>query len=184
MKLKLSPRSKFPGRGLCLQLIGSWVTEKVWLTVNELMHDNLYESPVYRARTEAGAFFQGGHDNPRGKWVLLEFSAPEERIQPFLDILEKKLAEDTDPHKAAICIVAETNNDRHKDYVYQSCELIAQDTGCRYERDVLHASVVFYPEDNLMYDRVRGLCQQFSLKQLNWLDKWEVEESQRPPSKG
>lgn len=175
MKLKLSPRENFPGRGRCLQMHGAWVTERVWLEVNALMHDNVYTSPAYIARTEAGAFFQGGSDNPRGKWILLEFSAPEERIQPFLDILEKKLAEDVDPHKAAICIVAKTNNDSDKSYVYQSCELIADDTKCRYERDVLHASVVFYPEDNLMYERINALCQQFQLKQLNWLDKWEVE---------
>lgn len=174
MDIKISPREAFPGRGPCVQMYGDYVTEEVWNVVKSLLCDNVMSSPVYLARNKANAFFQGGHHDSRGKWVLIEFWSEEEKCQDFLKILNEEVNKVMSEYSHVICIVAPSNNEKDIRNTEEACLLIADDTGCKFERNMLNARVVFMPEDNLTYTKVYQHVQKFGLRHLAWLDKWEL----------
>lgn len=170
MELKIAPRTQFPDRGPCVQLHGDWVTEAVWGKVAQLLRDNYIDSPVYQARTKASAFFQGGHNNSQGEWVLIEFWTSEEKCQDFLEILNKEVNTVIDADLTKILLVAKSNNDHDIKEFEEACALIAEDTGCKSTNDQPQCRLAFLPEDNLTYEKVSGHVQRFQMLQLHMVD--------------
>lgn len=176
MKLKFSPKEEFPGRGPCIQLYGDWVTEDVWNAVAAAMRDNWMDSPVYQARSKCGAFFQGGSDNPRGKWVLLEFWSSEDKCSDFVKLLEEAVNKAiTNIYYTTIALVSKTSNGSDVAYIELVCDMIAEQTNCPFERNAMGARVLFQPEDNVAYSKVLNFVKEFKLEYARVLDKWEVE---------
>lgn len=52
------------------------------------MLTNDMRAPGYRLHKDAGAFFQGGHGSPDGKWFYIEFSHPA-GAQAFVDYINR-----------------------------------------------------------------------------------------------
>lgn len=155
MKIIINPRSKFPDRGPCVQMIGEWVTPKVHAVVSRLIADNWMDSPVYKARIKAHAFFQGGYSDPNGKWILLEFWAAEEACQDFLEILNTEVNKVIDKNNTTICVTALTNNDHHIKACEELCKMLADDTespvGTPVDAITAHCRQIFLPENNVQY---------------------------------
>jgi hypothetical protein len=163
MEIKMNPRSQFPGRGPCIQMVGDWVTEEVWNVVHRLLNDNWISSPVYQARSKSGAFFQGGHSNARGKWILIEFWAEEEKCHDFIRILNEEVNKVLHEDSTMIRIVANTNNTKDVENRIQVCSMIAEETGCALAPDselfMHHCSAMFVPKNNIEYEKVHLLLE-------------------------
>jgi hypothetical protein len=186
MEIKMNPRSQFPGRGPCLQMVGDWVTEAVWNVVHRLLNDNLMSSPVYQARIKSSAFFQGGHSDPRAKFILIEFWAAEEKCQDFIRILNVEVNKIIHEDSTKIRIVANTSNTKDVENRIQVCSMIAEETGCEMAPDnelfMHHCSAMFVPKSNIEYEKVHFLLNWTfykEVKRINWLDKWENEAIDR-----
>lgn len=184
MEIKMNPRKDFPGRGPCIEMIGDWVTEEVWGVVNRLLIDNWMNSPVYKAKIPAQPFFQGGHNDSKGKWILIEFWAEEEKCQDFIKILNEEVNKVIKEDFTYIRLVAKTMNTHHIVEVEEASELIAEETGCNIsmseqDRHMHMCRVMFKPKDNVQYRAVSlHVDYTFKLSRVYYLDKWEVNNPQ------
>lgn len=163
-------------KGPCVLLYGSYVTEKVHNVVSMLMRDNFINSHVYLARKKCNAFFQGGSENSRGKWILLEmWTKDPEKWKEFVQILEEAVNRHIIPLKTEI----------HADLYHMEwgggkgsldlCVMIAEETGCRYDASGWGTPFRFKPEDNIQHYEVWKLCNEFGLPIHEFKDEWETE---------
>lgn len=158
MKLKLE---KKPGRGPCIEMQGPWVTEQVWDTVSMIMSDNWTTSPVYKARSKCCAFFQGGHHDSKGEWILLEFWSKEENCAEFIELLNQKLDTVVPLQLTRIPVNLYDYKDKGS---LTLCNMIAEETGCPYDWGVCGSPFWFLPEDTVTYNKVMDLIRTFELK--------------------
>lgn len=176
MEIKINPRAQFRGYGPCVEMVGEWVTQAVWSVVRGLLLENRIDSSIYQARTKAGAFFQGGHHDPHGEWILIEFSASEVSCQDFIRILNTEVNKVIDPDYAVIRVIAKSNNALDLDKCKQVCDMIADETKCHLategELATMHCSAAFLPKDNIQYAKVQSLldytfCR--DVRRLHWV---------------
>lgn len=158
MEIKFNPRSQFPGRGPCIELVGDWVTEAVWNVVANTLRSNHMDSPAYKARTKATAFFQGGHSDPHGEWILIECWSTEEACAEFLAYLNKEINEVIDKDREVIPVVAKSMNKVDIQKIEDAVALIVDDTGCAMgdenEAAIRKCRSLFKPVDNVQYAKV------------------------------
>lgn len=95
MKVEMVPNS---GKGLGINIYGPQVTPLVWKLFDYSISSNRIDCPWYRARTKASAFFQGGSNSPKGKWVFIEFWRPE-HAGDYMDLINNALSYVTDDGK-------------------------------------------------------------------------------------
>jgi hypothetical protein len=182
MEIKFAPRSAFRDRGPCIQMIGDWVTEDVWNVVSRLMNDCYIHSPSYIARQGICAFFQGGYHDSRGKWILLEFWADEEKCAPFVKLLNEEINKVINDGFTQIALVAHSNNEHHINDFNIAVEVL-KDFGCPVataEEAAQHkCRALFLPENNLQYEKVFLEVEHRMnsyVRRLAWMDAWELKE--------
>lgn len=87
MKVEMTQQpAKNPG----INIHGPQVTELVWELFRYSIAANRIDCPWYKARQEAGAFFQGGSDKPDG-WVFIEFWSPT-KSNGYVNLINRALA--------------------------------------------------------------------------------------------
>lgn len=129
MKIIFNERKQFPGRGPCIELVGQWVTPEVHEVVSGLLANNWMDSLIYKARTKAHAFFQGGSDKRDGQWILLEFWTTEAECQDFLEILNREVNKVIDPNLTEFHLYAKSNNDKDIEDFNTTVALVADEAG-------------------------------------------------------
>lgn len=87
MKVEMTPQ---PGKGPGINIHGPQVTEFVWKLFSYSISANRIDCPWYKARQEAGAFFQGGSDKP-DNWVFIEFWKPDTAFH-YVNLINRALA--------------------------------------------------------------------------------------------
>lgn len=87
MKVEMTPQ---PGKGPGINIHGPQVTEFVWKLFSYSISANRIDCPWYKARQEAGAFFQGGSDKPNN-WVFIEFWKPDTAFH-YINLINRVLA--------------------------------------------------------------------------------------------
>lgn len=161
-------------KGPCIQLLGDYVTERVHEVVSKLMCDNFITSDGYKARKECNVFFQGGSNNARGKWILLEmWTKDPKQWEEFVRIL----------NCAVDGVIIPLKTEIHADLYHMGygdgkgsldlCVMIGQETGCPYDASGWGTPFRFKPEDNIQHYEVWKLCHEFGLPINNWKDEWE-----------
>lgn len=78
------------GKNPGIEIYGNHVTPLVHEVFSISMASNHMDDPWYHARKKANAFFQGGHGQPEGKWVFIEFWAPE-HAATYVDMINEVL---------------------------------------------------------------------------------------------
>lgn len=87
MKVEITPQhGKNPG----ININGPQITDIVWQIFNYSIGANRYECPWYKARQEAGAFFQGGSGENTG-WIFIELWQPAQGHK-YLNMINRALA--------------------------------------------------------------------------------------------
>ncbi|ARV76888.1 hypothetical protein PHABIO_257 [Pseudomonas phage Phabio] len=87
MKVEITPQhGKNPG----ININGPQITDIVWQIFNYSIGSNRYECPWYKARQEAGAFFQGGSGENTG-WIFIELGQPAHGFK-YLNMINRALA--------------------------------------------------------------------------------------------
>ena len=70
-----------------LEVNGEWATPALhWFLQGMLT--NWTDDERYKLHQAAGAFFQGGHSDPNGKWFLMEFWKPE-GVEAFIQYINE-----------------------------------------------------------------------------------------------
>ena len=70
-----------------LEVSGEWATPALhWFLQGMLT--NWTDDERYKLHQAAGAFFQGGHSDPNGKWFLMEFWKPE-GVEAFIQYINE-----------------------------------------------------------------------------------------------
>lgn len=155
MKIIFNPRGQFLGRGPCIEMVGQWVTPEVHEVVSRLMGDNWMDSPVYKARQKAHAFFQGGYDKPQGQWILLEFWTDQENCAEFLEILNTEVNKVIDPKLTEFHLYAKSNNDKDIEDFEIMVELIADEAKLPViagnEAEVHKCRAILKPENSVQH---------------------------------
>lgn len=70
-----------------LEVSGNWATPALHYFLRG-MFTNWTEDERYSIHQAAGAFFQGGHNDPDGKWFLVEFWKPE-GVEAFIQYVNE-----------------------------------------------------------------------------------------------
>lgn len=87
MRVEMTPQ---PGKGPGINIYGPQVTEFVWKLFSYSINANCFYCPWYKARQEAGAFFQGGSDIA-ANWVFIEFWKPDTAFH-YVNLINRALA--------------------------------------------------------------------------------------------
>lgn len=148
-----------PGKGPGIVMFGDYVTDRVKHAVRMVMNDSYIDSPVYKARSDASAFFQGDQD----KFVFIEFWTPS-KADEFVQILND-----------AVCpVVAQHLTELHVNlYDYKDkgsmdlCLMIAEETKCEYDASGAFSPFRFKPEYSRQHSDVYNLIRLFELKVID-----------------
>lgn len=175
MKLEFAKESQFPGRGPCIVMDGYWVTERVHDAVYHVLNDTYMESPFYKARQGFSVFFQGGYDDPRGKFIMLEFWVKDlSQTDEFVRLLEKEINKVIVSQYEKLMVSPYNMNYNDGKGSYDAISMIEKEVGCRVDWGDSMTPITFYPETNVQYDQVRSLCDLFGLKVTKFRDTWEA----------
>lgn len=171
MDLKFAPRERFPGKGHCIELQGDWVTERVWNAVKRAVGSNLIDCDYYKSRRDFCVFFQGGYDNPKGKWILLEFWIDDlTKADEFLRLLWLAINDAIIRNFTHIRINAHNMGYNDGKGSYGVLTEIQKETGCPVDWGCSMSPITFHPEDNEQCNNVLNLCRLFDLKVTPWVD--------------
>lgn len=174
-ELKFAEKESFPGRGPCIELYGDYVTERVWEAVHRVVTCNLMSSPFYQAKQGFSVFFQGGHNDPRGKWILLEFWVDDiEKTNEFVRLLSIEVDKVLMKRNTQICVNPYKMGYDDGNGSYTALSEIHKETGCRVDWGCSMSPITFHPENNLEHRAVTKLCEMFQLPVTRWKDTWEV----------
>ncbi len=148
---------KCPG----LYLFGNYVTPRVHQGFKQIMMCNDIRYPEYKATRKVNAFFQGGSENPDGKFVFIEFLQTKlKNHEDFMDIVNRQIGPLIVRHTTEIKI-------NLYEYVHKGsmtmCLMIAEETGCRYNSGGWNEPFTFQPETNVEYRKVFDLCRRMEL---------------------
>lgn len=169
-EIKFSKKEQFPGRGHCIELYGDYVTERVWHAVKQMVECNITNHEFYKAKEGFCVFFQGGYDNPHGKWILLEFWVDDiEKTREFIRLLTITINRVLVERFTQICV-----NPNQMGYVdgegaYTVLGEIHKETGCHVNWGSPTTPITFYPENNLEHRKVLDLCKAFELPVTKWV---------------
>lgn len=153
------------GKGPGLYLFGNYVTPQVHREFTRIMACNDMRTLEYAARNKVNAFFQGGSEDPNGKFVFIEFMKPELKgHEDFMDLINGRVGPLVGKYSLEIPI------DVYK-YKYKGslsmCVAIALETGCSYNGGGWNEPFTFQPEDNAEYRKVLELCKHMELTIIN-----------------
>lgn len=174
MDIVFSPKEYFPGRGHCIELRGDWVTERVWEAVNRLVNNNFMNSDAYKARQGFCVFFQGGYDNPKGKWILLEFWVDDlEKTNEFMRLLYIAVNDALIRDFTKLRIGSHSMQYNDGKGIYDVLVEIQKETGCSVDWGDSMTPITFMPDSNVQYSQVLNLLHTFEIKPVPWYDLWE-----------
>lgn len=142
-------------KGPGLYLYGNYVTPEFHEAVTALMADTYTDSPVYKARTKANAFFQGGYSEPTGKFVFIEFWSHDfQNYDPFVEMVDEAYQKVRVPELEMITIAYSEEN-------LKLADEISGQSNTPYTRQ--GDSIVFTPS---LSPRHRRICEYFYQKQV------------------
>jgi hypothetical protein len=148
-----------PGKNPGLMLDGPYVTENVWRVFNRMINSNSMTCPLYHARQRAGAFFQGGSNDPNGRFVFIEFWQSD--YGEFV-----RLANQSCNNGPIISRLTEIHINL---YAYPEagsldlCVMIAEEANCPYDAGGWGTPFHFKPESSVSYNKVMTLVRTFGL---------------------
>lgn len=173
-EIKFSDKADFPGRGHCIEMQGDWVTERVWKVVNHLVNFNRMDSVEYKARNGFQVFFQSGHDNPRGKYILLEFWVDDlSKTDHFVQLLNQAVNNSLAPFMTVMNINPYKVGYEDACGAYTVISMIEKEVGVRSDWGDSFTPIKFFPEDNVQYTKTLKLCNEFKVPVARYKDIWE-----------
>lgn len=159
MAFTLKVTTPFPGKGKGVYIAGPYVTPQVHDAISTLMTANHLSDPFYKARTDVGAFFQGGCDKRDGEYIFLELWLTRDpvKVAEFEKQLNKAVRGRIPESLTEIRIAPNTEG------AYYLFLEIAKETGCRHWGGDAFTPLYFYPEDNEQWWKVYNLCKYMEL---------------------